>query len=130
MKLLLYIQIVEQIEQIKFYNPLLSLLKEESSDVVVYELDNFSDSLLIGYANRLLSEAEKTVVAIDITVEGKLNSLGSLLSKIVDSPQNKLIIVKGDNLRLNKILSILHHIKTPEITQEIERIQQFFGEIE
>ena len=124
MNLFLYIQITENYEDVKFYNPIISNIKEKNLDITTYDIDNHSEPFIIGYANKLLSEATKTIILIETSQQSSFSKLMSLLTYILDNPEGKEIIIMGNNLRLEKILSVFPHSNVSETTYEIEQIEQ------
>lgn len=130
MNLFVYIQITNTPEEVKFYNPFIPLLKEQPIDFVIYDVDNHSDSFLVNYVHQLINDAEQTILFVEALPDGKFKNLMSLFTNLLDNPKQIQIILKGDNLSLEKILSILTYIKIPEntpINQPIEAIiKQFF----
>ena len=128
MNLFLYIQITETSEDVKFNNPIISKIKDKNLDVIIYDIDNHSEPFIIGYANKLLSEATKTILLIETNQQSSFFKLMSLLTYILDHPEGKEIIVEGNNLRLEKILSSFPHFSDPEIPYEIEQIEQIITE--
>jgi len=107
MNLLLYIQITERPENVKFINPLISELKEKNANSIFYDLDNHSDSLIINLANKLLLEADKKIIVIDTELDSNFSKLLSLLTNLADNPAGIEILVIGKNTKLEKMISIL-----------------------
>jgi hypothetical protein len=130
MNLFLYIQITEKPEEVKFYNPIIPFLKEQNFDLTIYDLDNHSDTLLINYVNKLITDSEKTIIYIETTPDAHFKNLMPLLTNFLDNPDHLQFILQGNNPRLEKLLSILTYIKIPEntsISPTIEAIiKQFF----
>jgi hypothetical protein len=127
LNLLLYIQITERPEDVKFFNPILSLLKERNFDAIFYDIDNHSESFIIGYANKVLIESDKKIILIDTESESKFFKLMPLLTNLLDNPENIEIFIKGDNQKLEKILSTFTYFKISEITYENEIIERIIG---
>lgn len=130
MNLFLHIQITDKPEEIIFYNPIIAFLKEQKSEFILYDFDNHSDSLIIGYAKKLIADSEKTVIFIETMPESNFKNLMPLFTSFLDNPEQLQFVLKGDNPRLEKILSILTYIKVPENTLTKEPIEsiikQFF----
>jgi hypothetical protein len=124
LNLFLYIQVTENLEDVKFYNPIISKIKESYSDIIMYDIDNHSETFIISYAIKLLSEATKTIIFIETKSESSFPKLMSFLTNILDNPEGKEIIIKGNNLRLEKMLSIYTYFKIKETTYEINEIEQ------
>jgi len=127
MNLFLYIQITQKPEDVKFNNLIISKIKEKNLDVTVYDIDNHSEPFIIGYANKLLFEATKTILLIETNPQSDFPKLMVLLTNLLDNPEGKKIIIKGNNLRLEKILSIFSNLLILETTYEIEQIEQILG---
>jgi calcineurin-like phosphoesterase family protein len=126
MNLLLYIQITERPEDVKFFNPIISKLKEKKINTTFYDVDNHSDPLIISFANKLLSESDKKIILIDTEIESNFSKLMSLLTNLLDNPEGIEIFIRGNNTKLEKMVSILPHFTHPETTHEIEIIEQVF----
>lgn len=127
MNLLLYIQIIEHAEDVKFINPIISELKKKNINTIFYDIDNHSDPLIIGYANKLLSESENKIILIDTEIDSNFSKLLSLLTNLLDNPEGIEIFIRGNNIKLEKMVSILPHFTYPETTHEIEIIERIFA---
>ena len=129
MNLFLYIQIMDKPEEVKFYNPTV-FPKERYPELIIYDFDNHSDSLIINYANKLLANSDKNIIYIETMPESNFKSLMPLFTNFLDNPDHSQFILQGNNTRLEKILSILTYIKIPENTPIIDSIEpiikQFF----
>lgn len=123
MNLFLHIQITDKPEEIKFYNPIIAYLKEQKSEFIMYDFDNHSDSLIIDYASKLIADSEKTVIFIEAMPESNFRNLMPLLTNFLDNSERLQFVLKGNNPRLEKILSILTYIKVPKNTPIIEPIE-------
>lgn len=130
MNLFLHIQITDKPEEIIFYNPIIAFLKEQKNEFIIYDFDNHSDALIIGYGNKLIADSEKTVIFIEAMPESNFKNLMPLFTSFLDNPEQLQFILQGSNPRLEKILSILTYIKIQEntpINESIEAIiKQFF----
>ena len=124
MNLFLYIQITERPENVRFFSPIVSQLKEKYLDVVFYDIDNHSEPLIIGYANKLLTQSDKKIILIDTELESNFSKLMSLLTNILDNPEGIEIFVKGNNQKLEKMISVFAHSKISETTHENEIIER------
>ncbi len=124
MNLFLYIQITKNHEDVKFFNPIISQLKAKNIDAVFYDIDNHSESFIIGYANKLLSESAKKIILIDTELESNFSKLMSLLTNLLDNPDGVEMFVKGNNQKLEKMISIFTCFKISEITHENEIIER------
>ncbi len=120
MNLFLYIQITNHPEEVKFSNHFLPIIKEQTTTFTTFDLDNHSDSTIINYATRLLTEANHTLIFIETMPDSRFSNLLSLLTYIFDNPDGIEIIVKGENKKVEKMLSILPQTKIQENTYEIQ----------
>lgn len=120
MNLFLYIQITEQSEDVKFFNPVISQLKEKNLNVIFYDIDNHSDSFIIGYANRLLTESDKKIILFDTELNSNFLKLMPLLTNLLDNPEEIEIFIRGNNQKLEKMVSIFTYFKFPESIHENE----------
>jgi hypothetical protein len=127
LNLFLYIQISERPEDIKFFNPIVSQLKEKNLDIVFYDIDNHSEPFIIGYANKLLSESNRKIIFIDTELESNFSKLMSLLTNLLDNPEGVEIFLKGNNQKIEKMISIFTYFKISETTHENEIIERIIS---
>lgn len=127
MNLFLYIQITERPEEVKFLNPFASQLREKSLDITFYDIDNHSESIIIGYANKLLFESTKKIILIDTDLNSNFSKLLSLFTNLLDNPEGIEIFITGNNQRLEKMVSILAHFKFPESTNENDKVERIIS---
>lgn len=123
MNLFLNIQITERPEDVKFFDPIIATLKGKNIDSNFYDIDNHSDPLIMGYASKLLSESDKKIILINTQIESNFSKLLSLLTNLLDNPEGIEIFIRGNNTKLEKMISILPHQTFPETTHENEIIE-------
>lgn len=124
MNLFLYIQITDAQEDVKFYSPIISKIKQNNIDLIFYDIDNHSEPFIIGYADKLLSGADKKAILFDTELNSNFSKLMPLLTNLLDNPEGIEIFIKGTNQRLEKMMSIFAHLNFPETTHENEIIEQ------
>lgn len=127
MNLFLYIQITERPEDVKFFNPIISQLKEKNLDVIFYDIDNHSDSFIIGYANKLLTESKKNIILVDTELNSNFSKLMPLLTNLLDNTERVELLIRGNNQKLEKMVSIFAYSKIQETAYESEIIEQIFN---
>jgi len=127
MNLFLYIQITELPEDVKFFNPIISQLKEKNLDVIFYDIDNHSDSFIIGYANKLLTESKKNIILVDTELNSNFSKLMPLLTNLLDNTEGVELLIRGNNQKLEKMVSIFAYSKIQETAYESEIIEQIFN---
>ena len=124
MNLFLYIQITKHPKDVKFFNPIISQLKQKQLDVNFYDIDNHSEPFIIGYANRLLSEAKTKIILIDTEPDINFSKLMSVFTNFLDNADGIEIFVKGSNQKLEKMISIFTYTIISETTHENDIIEQ------
>jgi len=129
MNLFLYLQITDLPEGVKFYSPITAYIKEQYPDVILFDFDNHSDTIISSYATKLLADSTNTVLFIESNLDSNLSKLMPFLTNLLDNPEGVKIILSGKNARLGKMISILPHLEIPENTYTIGQIVQFFGKI-
>jgi hypothetical protein len=127
LNLFLYIQITNHPEEVKFSNAFLPILKEQETTFTAFDLDNHSDSQIINYAKRLLTESNHTLIFIETMADSKFSNLLPLLTYVLDNPDGIEMIIKGENKKIEKIVSILSQIKIPENTHEIQTVREILS---
>jgi hypothetical protein len=127
LNLFLYIQITNQPEEIKFSNNFIPIIKEQERTCTTFDLDNHSDSLVVSYAKRLLTESNHTLLFIETMPESKYSNLLSLLTYILDNPEGIRVIIKGENKKLEKMMSILPQMQIQENTHEILTVREILS---
>jgi hypothetical protein len=127
LNLFLYIQVTNKPEEVKFSNAFLPILKEQETTFTTFDLDNHSDSLVISYAKRLLTESNHTLLFIETMPESKFSNLLSLLTYILDNPEGIEIVVKGENKKLEKMMSILTQMQVQENTHEVQTVREILS---
>jgi hypothetical protein len=129
MNLILYIQITDFPEEVKYHNPIIPYITEQKPNTIIFDFDNHSDIPVINYASQLLIDSENTLLYIESNDNSSFSKLTPFLTKILDNPKEAKIILKGDNMRLEKMISILPHLKIQKNTYELEQIVPFFDKI-
>jgi hypothetical protein len=130
MNLFLHIQITNNPEEVTFSNNFLPIIKEQETIFTTFDLDNHSDSLIINYATRLLSESNNTLIYIETMPDSNFSKLLSLLTYILDNPDGIEIIIKGENKKMEKMTSILPQIKVQGNTHEIQTIREILSKFQ
>lgn len=127
MNLFLYIQITETQEDVKFYNPIMAKLKENNLDIIIYDIDNHSETFLTGYANKLIFDSDKKIVLIDTELNSNFSKLMPFLTNLFDNPDGIEIFIRGNNQKLEKMISVFTHFKVPETTHENEIFERIIN---
>ncbi len=127
--LLLYIQLVEDLAEIRFANPMLPYLPANAVGLTCYDLDNFSDGLVIQYAQKLITQADSIVVGIEAKPQAKLQGVGNLLSRLADKQASVSLFYLGENESLIRLLSIFDYTVACENTYGFSEISRILDNI-
>lgn len=126
--LFLYIQVRNSPEKVSYFNEYLTFVKELESNTIVYDIDNYSDGLSFYYANKLIKESTKILVFFVLEENSSLKQLMGLLVNLLEKSENTKVLMKGNNERLEKLISILDYQKIKENTHEIPLLQSILSE--
>lgn len=126
--LFLYIQVRNNRNNITYNNESIDFVKKTKPSVIVYDIDNHSDNLTFHYANRLVKEAEKVLVFFELEEDASLKQMMALLNNLLDKSDSLKLVIKGNNERLEKTISILDYQKIKENTHEIDILETILRE--
>ncbi len=126
--LFLYIQVRNNRNNITYNNESIDFVKKTKPSVIVYDIDNHSDNLTFHYANKLIKESEKTLAFLDAEEDASLKQLMALLNNLLDKSDSVKLVIKGNNERLEKTISILDYLKIKENTHEIHILETILEE--
>lgn len=126
--LFLYIQVRNNRNNITYNNESIDFVKKTKPSVIVYDIDNHSDNLTFHYANSLIKEAEKVLVFFELEEDASLKQMMALLNNLLDKPDSLKLLIKGNNERLEKTISILDYQKIKENTHEIGILETILRE--
>ena len=124
----LYIQVRNNRNNITYNNESIDFVKKTKPSVIVYDIDNHSDNLTFHYANSLIKEAEKVLVFFELEEDASLKQMMALLNNLLDKPDSLKLLIKGNNERLEKTISILDYQKIKENTHEIGILETILRE--
>ncbi|PRY09856.1 hypothetical protein CLV24_11761 [Pontibacter ummariensis] len=102
-----------------YEQPLLAELKQLLPDLAVLDIDGRSDELLQHYALRLLREADRAVVCIkaDEAAAGLINVM-PLLEELLQSSQNRLVLLLGQYPRLLRIFESRPQLQYKQVAEQ------------
>ena len=106
----------------------INAIKKTKPSVIVYDIDNHSDSLALYYANKLVIESEKVFVLLDVEEDCSLKQMMALLNNLLDKSDSLKLGIKGNNKQLEKVISILDYQKIKENTHEIDILETILRE--
>ena len=129
MNLFLYIQVTDQQKDVKFQNSIISTIKQSNLDIFIYDIDSHSEPFIIGYANKLIFDSCKRIILIDTELDSNFSKLMPLLTNLLDNPEKIEIFIKGNNQKLEKMMSIFTYFKITETTYENEIIERIISKI-
>jgi hypothetical protein len=108
-----FIQVnIEKPATFSYQRPLLSWLKARNPEIVVLDLDSFSDEILVTQAGRLVQEAAKFAIYFKVT-EPNANLAGAfkLLEEIIREDKTGFILIEGTHTRLTAIVQARPHLQ-------------------
>lgn len=106
-----------------FQRPLLAQVKQTWPEVVTLDVDTASGELLLHYALRLLREADKAVVLVQ--VDERTPGFGSampLVEELLLAQEGRMILLLGRHPRLQRMLQARPHIAFRQILGEAEAL--------
>jgi hypothetical protein len=78
----------------------LSWVKEYAPDMVIFDLDNFSDMVMKDYALQLLQQNEHSILYVDILAEENLKMIVGYIEKTIASQPSLLLMSNQANTYL------------------------------
>ncbi len=121
--LLLYIQVTDTPEQVSFRNPLQAVLKDTLHDIKRYDFDNHSEQLVLSYAEKLWNEASFSIIYIDAFSKENLGKCRIFINKIIENHTKSYFIINGENLLLDRMMSVYPQNKISKNTHKIDEIE-------
>ncbi|MDJ1481515.1 hypothetical protein QNI16_13535 [Cytophagaceae bacterium YF14B1] len=128
MNLLLSLRIGALIPQY-YQNSTLDLIRKEAKDLIIYDCDNHSDSIIISYAADLLEKSAKAAIIIEMEQEQEvafpLGQLRLLFTKLIQHTTKILVFTVGTHPAANHILQALpatiqfHNLDNPKQVKQI-----------
>jgi hypothetical protein len=106
---LVLIQINEQ-PDVAFEKPLLNDLKQELSQLVTFDLDNFSEETIRQYALDLIKQSRQAAIIIEVQAEkGPHTGLVSFLNGLLKHKHPRLLLIQQGALpaQLEKMMKVL-----------------------
>ena len=116
MILFCYFQI-KPIERIAFSFPEKDALSEIDAAFNLVEADSKSEPFLVQEIAKMIAESEQVICFFDVLESEGLGALSKAIEALRKSKANQLIIVKGVNSKLEKVLKML---KQPTLKYESE----------
>lgn len=127
--LLLYIQVTNTPEEVSFHSPLQPILKQENQDIIRYDFDNHSDQLVLSYAEKLWNEATFSIIYIAISSKDNLGKCRLFLDKIIENHTKSYFIIDGENLLLDRMMSVYPQNKISKNTYKTEQIEALIEQL-
>lgn len=129
--LLLYIQVRKSPMEVRYQNPLHQIIHQEgwSADFVTYDIDNYSETLILNQLKIAISNAIKIFVLVDAEPEANLGGVGNIVSILADKSSKVQIRLEGGHTILEKYLSVFSHQKSVVNTHEMQKIETILDKI-
>lgn len=129
MRAFLYLNLTEEGQLTSYRQPDMELVKTLFPDVALLDLDAASDEVLVHYAKRMMQEATQIAVCIKVEEQASFRSLMALLEDLLQAKGEQLILLRGENARLQRILEArpqLHFKQVKTATELITELALFF----
>ena len=114
-----------------FAQPLLAWLKKELPALQLVDIDNFSDSILVAGACRLVQEADQRALYFKVEPENiPLGASLKLLETVLQPGKPTLLLLEGKHRQLAAICSARPHLKLIQSENEAnlrEKLLVFFS---
>jgi hypothetical protein len=110
MQAAIYLQILDDTGSYTYEKPVLNRLKQYFPQLLIYDFDTRSDSLVAGYAVDLLEKSDKTLIIIDAS-NGPASGLVIFLEKIIACKDTCMVLLYGRNNLVERMLYILDEDK-------------------
>lgn len=99
---------IKPLDNIGYTFPWRDRLSSISSDLVILEADNHSDAYLVSQTSKMILEASSIICFFDAIDGESFGTLARVLEALRKTNKPKLLILKGENQKLNKSLSMLN----------------------
>ena len=129
--LLLYIQVRKSPMEVRYQNPLHQIIYQEglSADFVTYDIDNYSESLILNQLKVAISNATEIFVLVDAESGANLGGVGNIISILADQSSKVRIRLEGSHTILEKYLSVFSHQKSVVNTHGMKKIETILDKI-
>lgn len=129
--LLLYIQVRKSPMEVRYQNPLHQIIHQEgwSANFVTYDIDNYSESLILNQLKVAISNATEIFVLIDAEPAPNLGGVGNIVSILADKSSRVRIRLEGGHTILEKYLSVFSYQKSVVNTHEMQKIETILDKI-
>lgn len=110
MKAIICVEIFEKIDWNEkgaypnFNQALSNILEVNDPDTVIYDLDNFSEKMVIDYAQQLIEQAEEVCVLFKVRQEAPLKGLILFLQKLLRLRKKCSLAIQGTHTKLTQFL--------------------------
>ena len=101
----IFIELTEKGSFTSYEKPVLSWVKTNYPELTMLDIDSDSDSVLLQYAGKLLTESERSVVYFKSTAAAPLNQATSLVEQLVKHPKNIMVLLEGQQVFLQNLFT-------------------------
>lgn len=118
MPLLLYIQVKSQ-KQVRFGNPY-SPLAVNNPDLLLLDVDNYSEELVIDHQLKMLDQANQVVLILDVTTGITPGKTVRLIEKLVRKKGLSLsVFLNGNNAIIERMLKLSKTRVQSQLSEEV-----------
>jgi hypothetical protein len=106
MQAAIYLQILDDTGSYAYEKPILNEIKQSFPQLLIYDFDTRSDSLVVGCAVDLLEKSDKALVIIEAS-DGSASGLVIFLEKIIACKDKCMVLLYGRNNLVERMLHLL-----------------------
>lgn len=124
MRTFLYLNLAASARFVNYEQPDLKLVRANFPAVAVLDIDSASDEMLLHYAKRMMLEARQTVLCIKAGEDAAFQNLLPLLEGLLEAEGQKLVLLRGNNPRLQRILQARPQLPAMQVETEAKLLKE------
>lgn len=122
---LVYYKIINPGELPQYDNPVLDFFREEFPEWTVYDLDNYSDSLMFKYALDLIEKADEGFIIFDTLEPASIGKISAFFEKLIQNQSKLSVFIIGENSFLHQLLRVFPAEKVYQFQSQDEALASF-----
>lgn len=101
---------IKPLDKIGYTFPWKDSLSSMNSELTILEADNHSDVYLISQISKMILEADRIACFFDAIDNENFGTLARVLEALRKTEKPKLVIIQGENQKLDKSLKMLNEV--------------------
>lgn len=119
----LYLNLTVSEQPVSYQQAEVQLVKAYFPDVALLDMDADSDEMLLHYAKRMIQEADQLVVCLKAEEGASLQLLTTVLEAMQQAKGQHVILLRGENQRLHRILQARPQLNFRKVSPEAELLE-------